>query len=250
MKYLLLFFLVFGSLFAQNNICFYSNESYIKNFKTLKIDFYKYINGDENYEFQPFDNINMFEEFISKNNSVVILSSSHYNQIKNKYHLTPLLVAIKNSTMFDTKVLVGKKDKELKGIITTALRKDIATNSLNNIVQTKNFDILSVSKEIDALMSVGFGMSDFAYVSKDSFELLKKVNGYLADLLTIYKESDAYFRMVVATNSQNQEEIIKLFKDMKDNENGQNILNTFGIESFEILGKNDIDRLNLEGEQK
>lgn len=251
MKIILFILIFFEVILAQDNICFYSNESYIKNFKTLKVDFYNYLRQYNNYEFQPFNKIEVFEDFLSKNNAISILSSSHYNQIKDKYNLEPLLVAIKNGNTTDTKVLVGKKDKVLSGIVTTTQTKEEAIKSLNEITSTKNFDILSVSKEIDALMSVGFGMSDFAYVSKDSFELLKKVNNYLANRLSIYKESKPFYRLIVAKNYNFEtNKLIELFVKMNQKEEGKVILNTFGIEGFEVLNKNEINNLNLRGDTK
>lgn len=247
LRYLLLFIVsVFYSAFAdEKRIYYYVAEKHIDNYKTLKVSFDGYLKEFGNYKFQAFNDKAMFERFLSQDNSIVILSSGHYAKIAKRYDLQAKLVAWKKEKNTCTKVLIGKKDQDVKGMIATAYPKEFADHSLSKLVNTKNLNFLKVPKDIDALMSVGFGMSRFAYVSKDSFELLKKINGFLADSLAVYKQSLPYLRMLVASNDKycSDKELREIFTNMNQTEKGKKILKLFRIDDIAALDRNGLDIL-------
>jgi hypothetical protein len=251
-KSLFIFLIFCITLFANSKkVYYYTTENNINDFKSLKIGFDKYLQEFGDYEFQAFSDKKIFEKFIKQDESLVILSSWHYDQISSQYNLKAKLVAKKKESITDTKVLIGKKDTKLSGTVTTAYTKEYTNNSLSKLINTKKMDFLVVPKEIDALMSVGFGMSSFAYVSKDSFELLKKVNSFLANSLVVHKESVPTLRMIVASKyKQNYDEKLKnIFENMEKSVKGKKLLSIFKIDGFVILSKNSLEKLNKTKEE-
>ncbi len=246
-KYLILFILLLSSgLFADSKkIYFYTTEANVNDFKSLKVTFDQYLSQYGDYDFQPFNKKEIFEQFLKNQDIIVILSSWHYKQIAKKYDLEAKLVALKKESMTDTKIIVGKKGLQFDGTITTTYSQDYSRKLIDTLIQNNNLNILNVPKEIDALMSVGFGLSKFALVSKDSFELLKNVNGFLAKQMIIYKESKPNFRMLIASKLKNQysKECINLFKSMNSDLYGKKILNLLGIDDIVILTKNDYNKI-------
>jgi len=250
MKFILFIMLYINITFANDTkIYFYSTDININNFKSLKISFDRYIQDYGKYQFQPFSNKNTFEEQLKYDDSVFILSSWHYKKISKKYNLEALLVAQKKGTITDTKILVGKKKSSVKGLVTSAYDISYTKELLSKLTKNKidNLPILIVPKEIDALMSVSFGMSDFALVSKDSLSFLQSVNPSLTKDFQIFSESEPKFRMVLANNKikKNKQEIVTMFNDMSKKPKGQNILEMMGIQKLVILSKE--DQLNLGG---
>ncbi|MDD2781439.1 MAG: hypothetical protein PHR02_07840 [Sulfuricurvum sp.] len=204
MKLLSLILLVVTTLCAENTkVYLYTPEINVNNFKSLKTSFDTYLSTYGEYEFQPFSDKETFEKHLKKRESIVILSSWHYREIGKKYNLEAMLVAKHKGSITDRKILVGKKNMILKGVVTSAYPKEYTNELLNTITQenAKALSVLKVPKEIDALMSVGFGMSKFALVSKDTFEHLQIINPVLSKELKIYYESVPEYRMLLACNA-------------------------------------------------
>jgi len=223
-------------------IYFYSTDININNYTTLKISFDEYLNHYKKYEFQPFSDKETFENQLKNKDSIVIISSWHYRKIKKEYNLDSLLVAQKNGSITDTKILVGRKDSHLEGLVSSAYDTSYTQTLLKELENTQKNTrpILIVPKEIDALMSVSFNMSDYALVSKDSFHLLKSINPALTKDLTILNESDPKYRILIANNKikENKNNVVALFNNMSNKELGKNILEMMGIEKLVVLTSN------------
>ena len=240
MKLLSLIFLVVTTLYAENvKVYLYTPEINVNNFKSLKINFDSYLMAYGNYELQPFSDKETFEKHLKKKNAVVILSSWHYREIAKKYNLEAMLVAQKKGGVTDRKILVGQKNSSIKGIVTSAYDKEYTADILNAMTNdnSKELSVLRVPKEIDALMSVGFGMSRFALVSKDSFSFLQSINPFLAKDLKIYYESDPEYRTLLAWNTLEKEEakLLSVFKNMGQTDNGKNILKMIGADRLVVF---------------
>lgn len=239
--FLILFFIC--SLFADTKkVYFYTTQSNINNFKSLKVNFDTYLQKFGKYEFQAFSDQESFELYLKDKNIIVILSSWHYLRIAKKYEIEAKLVAQKRDSITDTKVLIGKKGAKLGGMVTSAYTTKHTNSLLDRLVKDNKLSVVKVPKEIDALMSVGFGMSQFALVSQDSFKLLQEINGFLAKDLEIYKESQQYYRMLVASKHTDTkaENINKIFSKMDTDNDGKKVLNLLGVDKLVVLSKNNL----------
>jgi hypothetical protein len=248
MKVLILILMYVSILLSDNiKVYLYSPEINTNNFKLLKVNFDAYLSGYGNYELQPFSDKKTFEKYLKKRNSVVIVSSWHYREIAKKYNLNAMLVSQKKGSITDKKILIGQKNIPLKGVITSAYDEEYTHELLTEI--TKNnlneLSVLKVPKEIDALMSVGFGMSKFALVSNDSFVYLQMINPQLAKDLKIYYESDPEYRMFLACGDMDEEvnKLVSVFKEMDLSDKGRNILNMIGVDKLVILNGQNIENI-------
>ncbi len=247
MRILYLLALLFCLLFAENiKIYLYIPAMNTSDFKSLKINFDTYLHQYGDYELQPFNDRDIFEYYLRSNSAVVIISSWHYNEIATTYHLHAHLVGRKNGSITDQMVLVGPRNSIFQGVVTSAFNPLYTQNLLQNIPQHKKFSVLQVPKEIDALMSVGFGMSAFALVSKESFSLFQTLNPALAKDLNIHNELQSQYRMFLASNSMDEstQNIIEIFKTMDQSQEGEAILNIIGMDQltpFEPLSHNNIE---------
>ena len=240
MKILFFILLFVNVLFSDTvKVYLYTPEINTNNFKSLKISFDTYLSTYGDYELQPFSDKETFERYLKKKNSIVILSSWHYREIAKKYNLEAMLVGKSKGSITDTKILVGQKNTILKGVVTSAYDKAYSNELLNTATNNnlKELSLLRVPKEIDALMSVGFGMSRFALVSKDSFTFLQSINPVLARDLKIYFESDPEYRTLLACNEIDKEEskLLSIFKNMGLSENGKYLLKMIGIDRLVIF---------------
>ncbi len=240
MKTLILILLFATLLFSDGlKVYLYTPEININNFKSLKMSFDAYLGAYGNYEFQPFSDKKTFEKYLKEKNAVAILSSWHYREIAKAYNLKAMLVAQKKGSTTDKKILVGHKNIPLEGVVTSAYNKEYTNKLLLTITKnrSKALSVLSVPKEIDALMSVGFGMSKFALVSKDSFTHLQHVNPVLSEDLSIYHESMPEHRMLLACTETDREkmELLSIFQEMGLSERGKNILSMIGIDELVLL---------------
>lgn len=248
MKTLFLILLFANVLFSDTiKVYLYTPEININNFKSLKINFDTYLSTYGDYELQPFSDKETFEKYLKNKNSILILSSWHFREIAQKYNLEAMLVAQKRGTTTDKKILVGQQSTSLKGVVTSAYDSEYTKQLLNRITnnRSKDLSILRVPKEIDALMSVGFGMSQFALVSRDSFILLQAINPILSKNLKIYYESEPEYRMLLACDYKNKEvnRVVSIFKDMSLSSNGKNLLNMIGIDKLVLINPLDIENI-------
>ena len=60
------------------------------------------------------------------------------------------------------------------------------------------FQVLTVPKDIDALMSVGFGMAKLAFASENAFDELKGVNPRLCSKMKVLAEGEETLRLILA----------------------------------------------------
>ena len=232
-------------LAEPHKVYYYASDKNIENFKTFKIEFDRYLAQYGDYQFQAFSDKEVFEDFIEDGEAILMLSSIHYKQLKSKYHLASVLVAENKKSITDTNIIVGKKGLSLKGTVSTAFSKKYTTKLLLKTLGRHHLSLLKVPKEIDALMSVAYGMSQFASVSKKSYYHLMKTNKNLTKDMRIYRESDPNYRMLVAVNKtyKHDQNFIRIFTDMKKNKKGRVLLKRLGIDNIVRLSRRDLHLL-------
>ena len=232
-------------LAEPSKVYYYTTDKNIDNFKNLKVKFDHYLQKYGEYEFQAFSDKEVFEDFLEERDNIVMLSSLHYVKIARKYNLQALFVAQNKKSIRDTNVIIGKKGATLSGTITSAFSEKYTKKLLRKTIGFNTLNVLKVPKEIDALMSVGYGMSKFASVSKSSFRLLQKSNKRLTKGMYILSESDPTYRMLIATNKKNisDKNFMRIFTTMNRDKKGKDILNILGIDNIVKLNKTHLREL-------
>lgn len=96
---------------SKQTIYFYNPETNINNFASLKISFDTYLAKFGNYQFQPFDEKETFESsLLQDNQSVYLLSSWHYQLLRDRLALQPVLVGVYKGRATQKKILAVRRD--------------------------------------------------------------------------------------------------------------------------------------------
>jgi hypothetical protein len=262
--FVLIFLLIIPALSFSDtgnvSIYFYSCESNINNYKSLKINFDNYLSRFGPYEFQPFKDKNTFEEQIEdRTNCLIILSSEHYLNLSKNKTIQPVLVGEKNSKNMQKRVVVCKGRPDDVKIVLQSLSSASSARHTMSIVDDifkdddikESVTILSVPKDIDALMSVGFGMSKSALVTQSSFERLKILNPELYKEMTVLAEGKKVFLLILAAPekiSTGCNRLLKIIKDMPADPTGSKVIKMLGVDSLQDIESKDREKLEKSGQ--
>jgi hypothetical protein len=261
MKYLIITFSIL-TLFSlptnaiESTLFFYHPESNINDFRTLKKLFDAYLADDKVYQFQPFDNKDTFESFLQQDN-IFLLSSWHYsNLLKQGYtDLQPVLVGTINGSSTYTKVLSTKKNikninKLHKKRIASSGDKSYTNDVLQNMTKYSKvkFKVLTVPKDIDALMSVLFGMAHGALTARHSLDTLSNLNPKKYRLLRQHAESKAIILPVIVVHKpimkSSTKKFLTVIENLANSTNGEEILGMLGWDGWQKI--NSIDSLEMQ----
>ncbi len=227
-------------------IYFYNPESSIDNFAMLKTNFDDYLLKQGSYQFQPFNNMEKFEEKLDKKNSIYLLSSWHFNTLQKKYPLKIALLGTYKDTIKQKKVLCAKKEivdltmlKTIK-VIAGAGSEAYSRSILQQILGTryKEIDeirILKVPKDIDALMAVGFGMAEAAISAEGTLKYLEDINPNQYKQLNYLGYSEANYLLVAATMDKPdklESKLLDILYNMPADEKSQRDLLLLGLDGW------------------
>jgi hypothetical protein len=256
-----LLFSLMPSALAQEKtmIYFYSAESNITNFKVLKMEFDSYLMDFGAYEFQPFSDRDAFEKQIKgKAQCLLLLSSWHFTNIYKDYALKPVLVGIVNGKKYQKRLLVTiDKAAALESVKTGQIASASSVQHTRSTLQEmfkvpqetgENLKILTVPKDLDALMSVGFGMAKSALITESSLEKLKTVNPPLYNKMNVVAESAESLLLIVAVPesfAQDAEPLITLLQKMAATPEGKSKIKLLGFDDWQPLDS--LDEAKLEG---
>ena len=231
---------------AKVKIFFYDPDSNLKNIAGLKSIMQSYFNDvGEQIEFQPFTKQEIFEAELEKQApDFVIVSSLYFLSTLRAKGMKPILIPIQNGKPYYHKVLVtnqpsiSKENLNGKSLATTLGgdqgREWLEKNVLSE-VNTKVDDIrmISVTKDIDALLALGFYQVDTALVSPRNIEILRSVNPLaVKDLKIILNSKPIVFPPLCTTRSDidpvTVQKITEIFLNMQNH--------PLGIKTLKILG--------------
>ena len=236
----------------KTTIYFYSSETSINNFKSLKMEFDQYLSKLGPYEFQPFSERGSFEKYVKdKKQCILLLSSWHYSKLNKEYALTATLAGTRNGQKYQKRVLVTKDESVKTGRVASASSIEHTSSYLRSMLKGKaiidKIQVLTVPKDIDALMSVGFDMSKLALTSGSALDELKRINPTLHQKMKILAEGEESLSLIVAVPkgfSEAAEKIVTVFKNMATDPDGKEKLMMLGLDGWQPL--NPSEKLKLE----
>jgi hypothetical protein len=238
-------------------ISFYSSETNINNFKSLKLEFDTYLSQFGDYKFQPFNNRETFETYLNEQKScITLLSSWHFALIRETYHLRPILVGLRNQESSQKSVLVARE-----AAVTLDTVKNVQIASASSIEYTKNMlkellpdpsaaeqsKILTVPKELDALMSLGFGMAKAAVTTAHSLEQLQAMNPVLYKSINVLAESKESLLLILAISEDcgaQGQNVSTIIQEMPVRPNGKKNMLMLGLDNWKPIDA--LDLLKLE----
>ncbi len=253
----LVLFCVLSSGEGKIKIYFYSSEANINNFKSLKMEFDRYLEKLGPYELQPFSARDVFEKQIKgKKNCLLLLSSWHYRHIHKEYGLIPALSGLRNGQKYQKKLLVADENApDIKtgkpGLIASASSLEYTSTTVHQMLQEKfpphDFKILTVPKDVDALMSVGFGMAKLAFASENAIEELKGVNPRLCGKMKVLATGEETLRMILAVPrtfmGESRNKSIDVLRNMPVDSEGKSKIRMLGLDGWEDLNASDLSKL-------
>lgn len=231
---------------ASQTVFFYNPESNVDNFATLKSEFDDYLAGRGGYTFQPFSDRSTFERTLqAKPNGLYLLSSWHYSQLSARFPMEPVLVGTYKGEYLQSKVLTARDIGSVTGLqgatIAGAGTEDYLRNLLRQMLGPEreslagSIKVLTVPKDIDALMAVGFGMAKAAISSESSLQKLGMINARQRDQLKILATSEKSFLLVAAIPKQSAEQeasLIKTIETMGTQPSGERNLRLLGLDGW------------------
>lgn len=174
---------------------------------------------------------------------LAIVASSYFNSMKKTYQWRAILSGHKKGAKHFRKVLVTLKSindlQQLK-------QKNLATVSLGfsslpyidsqlpTGLSVKDIRILAVSKDVDAIMALGFEQVQAAMVTKTSFNKLKRINPDTVENLHILQKLNPtlYPKVVVFPKANNVKKLTMALKKMPYKKSTRTVLKFFGITGF------------------
>ena len=185
---------------AFATVFFFSPETNVNNFSTLKGEFDSFFAEKGKHKFQPFADRAAFEAaFKAKRMGLYLMSSWHYSQFAEKDGFDPALIGVLKGKSTQKHVLCAKNTvanaAALRGLtiaspgtreFTQSLLKEILHKDDHALIPT--FKILTVPKDMDALINVNLGVAQAAVTTEAGLEKLAKINlkqhGQLKELAT------------------------------------------------------------------
>jgi hypothetical protein len=237
-------------------IFFYSPESNINNFSSLKIEFDTYLSEFGPFQFQPFSEYKVFEEMIrDRSDGLFVLSSWHYKQLRHNYSLTPVLVGSLKGKISQKRVLTVLKnvsgvDGIRGGIVASAGNEIFTRNVLSDMLDEQQLvdscKVLTVPKDIDALMSVTFRMADAAVTTENSLNKLAKLNPKQYKMLKILMSGNETLRPIVAVPAEktdNLEQLISTIENMGSGFRGRTRLRMLGLDGWKKINSTELNEI-------
>lgn len=230
---------VYADAEPNNTLYYFNQESSINNFKELKTTFDRYLLKQGAYSFQPFNDEEAFQEHVRTTSRVIMLVSEwEYRALSRDMALKPLLIAEKEQESTTQRIAVTRvSNSGLEGyIVASAYHPGDAERIASSLLEHANEDALHylrVPKDLDALMSVGFGMADFALTTREAYEDLVKLNPALAKELKVIQTGKTVLRLIVATSSDSDAlSIAELLESMDEHPEGLKCLKMLGIDAL------------------
>ncbi len=225
----------------------FNTESHNDRDLVLKNTFDRYFQVSHNIQLQPVDDRATFENLIAeKPASLFIMSDWQFHQLKgNASGLIPYLRGLKDNNDTFRKLLIGKGPLTPRNATIAvsgtddyvqSLLRDMRLNS--GPLPTQQLRLLTVPKDIDALLAVSFGMADAALSTENSFEKYELLYRNEYQQLEILGTSQPQKRLVVALFQQHLpalEVALKALLDMDQVPNGQLGLNLLGLDEWTRL---------------
>ncbi|MEO5332762.1 MAG: phosphate/phosphite/phosphonate ABC transporter substrate-binding protein [Magnetococcus sp. YQC-5] len=257
----LLIALLQGRLEGSNNLktlYFYNPETNIDNFAILKKEFDLYFAQYGEFYITPFSKMDAFEQTMTATQEGLFLVSSwHFKTLMKAKKLKPLLIGVIKGGSTHKKVLVVEKKiaslEALRGKqVASSSSKEYTQGILKEMLETNHPDvtsslrIITVPKDMDALMSVTFGMAESALTTQESLEQLALLNPTHHKRLTVLALSDELLLPIVSISNSSMDPakpLIGILERMGADPAAEEQLRMLGLDGFRPLSAEDKKRL-------
>jgi len=241
----------------EKSILFYNPESNVDSFAAMKTMMDRYLKKTGAYTFQPFNDRDIFEKFLmDRRKGIVILSSWHFQILKQKLSLKPSLVGVVEGKTTQVRILVSKNADSLAALgdftVASAGSEAYSESILVEMLFARQRpigpmpQILIVPKDIDALMAVGFDLATAALTSKSCLDMLITINPRLHEKLNVIEISQTFLHPLVTTIEVGGDlpgEARDFFEGMANTTEGRRCLDVIGLDNWKKLSQADWELL-------
>lgn len=238
-------------LASKDVIYFYNPETNINNFVLLKKEFDKYLSEFGQFTFQPFSDRKTFEKSAANKRDVIFLISSwHFLDLKKKIQLKPVFMGISKGKPTQRKILFSRgnsasidylKGKSVASSGSEGYTKNILLQMLGKEVEDSvdTLKILTVPKDIDALMALGLGMVDAALCTEHTQAELSEINPKLCVMLKELASTETYLQIVAVPNpsDENIELALSIIAKMTSSIKGRRNLKMISLDGWKKVSK-------------
>lgn len=245
-----------------SDLYLYNPETNIDNFASLKKKFEDYFSGKSALGFVPFSKGGEFDEALkglssSGSPAVLLISSWQFRDLPATLSPQPLLVGEIKGGFTQRKILTARNgvkagDSWSGKRLASSASEPYTRRMLKDMMPDKDeqaVKVIVVPKDIDALMSVAFGMADLALTTEMSMEKLKRVNPTQFNMLTTLASSgQVLLPVVVSVNNMMENKqsasVSRLLSAMSDSDDGRIILQMIGLDGFRKPGAGVFAQMN------
>ncbi len=243
---LILFLFSTHTVYAET-IFIFNPEARISKIKKVKIGLEKYLRlKGINANIYIFANPKDFQDSVIRlKPELAIIASYFFNSMKNEYKWKAALSGHKKGAKHFSKILVTLKSinhlQQLKNKGLAAVSLGLSSLSYldsqlpSGLSMVKDdVRIVSVSKDIDAIMALGFEQVQAAIVTKESFNKLKKINPDTVKNLHILQKltPTLYSKVVVFPHAKNFKKLVTAIKNMSYKSSTKIVLRFFDVTGF------------------
>mgnify|MGYP006271716871 CR=1 FL=1 len=211
-------------------------------YASLKSEFENYFSQRGGFNFQPFDLGDNLEKVLnSKTSGAYLLSGGLYGQYRSKGDLDPHLVGISKGSVVQRKILCIKGSgglEDLKGqTVASSGSPQYVRGFLREVFGPDksaildSIRILSVPKDIDALMAVNFGMANASLTSESSLQKLSLINPAQTSALKTLGQSGESFLLVASLPRQADRSTVEMMGVLE-----RMSLDPDGIKDLKMIG--------------
>jgi hypothetical protein len=205
--------------------------------------------ADADVHFQPFALIEDFErQFAERKPQFVVVPERIVVARCLGSQLRPLAFPVRGNRSFGRRTLMARAGIDsanglANGSVAATLPSNDETVHSDAISRLKHdfpgIRIIPVPKDVDALLAVGFGQVDAAFVSNAQFDQLTKINPRLTENLNELGYSEEIpFPMVYATEFATQENVDKLralMHTVNDTASGKRLTTLLGYDAWNLV---------------
>ena len=183
------------STISSNNILpreiyYFNPDSPQSNLSRLKLEFQTYFSDNNfSFTFQPFTHFVDFHRLNSENRpSFIIVPEWYYRKYGKDFGLHPLLVPVRHGLTSYKKILLASQltgdaasDYEIITFAMTTMGPDGSTEAIKELVakelvSVQQLNIISVPKDLDAILALVLGQVKMALVGQDNLQTISDAN--------------------------------------------------------------------------
>jgi hypothetical protein len=237
-----------ASAVAARQVLLYDPDANLSDIVEIAAAFSRYLQRTgENWTFQAVQQRDAFEALLKQPSSEYAIVSAAYLRASSEFNMTPLLVPSHRGDVYYRKQLVTSKKVEARSLSgrniavsgagdersaeTQAVLAELARAGVDKPL------LVSLPKDIDALMALYFGQADAALVVPNSIEVMRRITPKAVASLEVLHETHKMLRSplcAVGKNSASRQKefLVQYLQGMAADPDGKEIMRRMAFDAW------------------